>query len=60
MAGFLDMMRYERAQVETWDEVARPASRALGATYMVQLVSSGFTPDRWRSFGFVPMEMNDD
>lgn len=45
MAGFLDMLRYDGATVESWNR--------SGTAYEVTLSTEvqRFTPDRWRSFG---------
>jgi len=54
MAGFLDMLRYDAAQVRDWSVMERPAHPRDGAVYNVSLSAREISAERWRSFGLVP------
>jgi hypothetical protein len=46
-AGFLDMMRYDAARVESWDSET------------ITLVSERYTAERWHSMGIYPTLKSD-
>lgn len=50
MAGLFDMLRYDRATVETWD-------RDRDEEFVLTLRAPRFTLDRWHSFGLYPVEV---
>ena len=54
MGGFLDMLRYEGSTVRGWNRD--------GGAYSVDLLVDAhrYTPDRWRSFGIVPTQVDED
>ena len=54
MAGFLDMLRYEGSTVRGWDRQGENFSVDL------QVEANRYTPDRWRSFGLVPTNVEED
>lgn len=59
LPGFLDMMRYDGAQVESWDRVDSNNTPNLYGernVWQVRLVGPRFTPDRWSSFGLRSIE----
>ena len=51
MAGFLDMMRYDRATITGW-------TYGAGASFIVEVEApasrNSLTVDRWHSFGLNP------
>lgn len=62
LAGFLDMLRYDRATVTDWDHTVRGEGR--DDRYEVTLLSDPdrtpgfeFTTDRWASFGLYLKDM---
>lgn len=58
MAGFLDMLRYDRAVVESWSHRFRDLTQKGNDTWTVTLLADRFTPDRWSSFGLVIRDKN--
>lgn len=54
LPGFLDMLRYEGAQVTGWDRTE------TGFTVGLRVEALRFVPDRWASFGLRPTDVNED
>lgn len=54
MGGFFDMLRYEGSTVRNWNREAGAYSVEL------QVEAHRYTPDRWRSFGIVPTNVDED
>ena len=53
LPGFLDMLRYEGAQVVGWDRYTSPAGRS-GFTVTLSADANQYQPDRWASFLIYP------
>ena len=54
LPGFLDMLRYEGGQVISWDRTDS------GFTVSIRVEGPRFVPDRWKSFGIWPQDINED
>jgi hypothetical protein len=51
MAGFLDMLRYDRVQVIDW---TYGAGEAFIVTIKAAAANTSLTTERWESFGLYP------
>jgi hypothetical protein len=54
MPGFLDMLRYDNANVVGWTHVRGGENGVRDDKFIVTLTSSRYTPERWKSFGIKP------
>lgn len=59
LASLFDMLRYEGAVVRDWSRWRSEGGQGERSGYIVTLEApvTSYTPQRWQSFGLVPIEV---